>query len=83
MAKGRQKVQTSNYKISKSWGNNVSTATTAFQVVQNSPANAGAAGDTGLLPGSGRAPGGGQGKPLLVFLPAASLGQRGLQDHSP
>ena len=33
-------------------------------VVNNLPANAGAAGDVGLIPGSGRAPGGGNGNPL-------------------
>ena len=33
-------------------------------VVKNLPANAGAAGDVGLIPGSGRAPGGGNGNPL-------------------
>ena len=33
-------------------------------VVKTLPANAGAAGDVGLIPGSGRAPGGGNGNPL-------------------
>ena len=33
-------------------------------MVKNLPANAGAAGDVGLIPGSGRAPGGGNGNPL-------------------
>ena len=33
-------------------------------VVNNLPANAGAAGDTGLIPGSGRSPGGGNSNPL-------------------
>ena len=33
-------------------------------VVKNLPANAGTAGDVGLIPGSGRAPGGGNGNPL-------------------
>ena len=37
-------------------------------VVKNPPANAG---DAGLIPGSGRSPGGGNGKPL-VFLPGES-----------
>ena len=32
--------------------------------VKNPPANAGATGDTGLIPGSGRSPGGGNGNPL-------------------
>jgi len=34
-------------------------------VVKNLPANTGAAGDPGLIPGSGRFPGGGNGNPLL------------------
>ena len=33
-------------------------------VVKNLPANAGEAGDTGLIPGLGRSPGGGHGNPL-------------------
>ena len=33
-------------------------------VVKNLPANAGAAGDIGSIPGSGRFPGGGNGNPL-------------------
>ena len=33
-------------------------------VVKDPPANAGAAGDTGSIPGSGRTPGGGNGNPL-------------------
>ena len=33
-------------------------------VVKNLPANAGTAGDVGLIPGSGRAPGGGNGNSL-------------------
>ena len=33
-------------------------------MVKNPPASAGAAGDTGSVPGSGRPPGGGHGKPL-------------------
>ena len=33
-------------------------------MVNNLPANAGDAGDTGLIPGSGRSPGGGNGSPL-------------------
>ena len=33
-------------------------------VVRNLPANAGTAGDVGSIPGSGRAPGGGNGNPL-------------------
>ena len=33
-------------------------------VVKNLPANAGASGDVGSIPGSGRFPGGGNGNPL-------------------
>ena len=33
-------------------------------VVKNLPANAGDTGDSGLIPGSGRSPGGGHGNPL-------------------
>ena len=33
-------------------------------MVKNSPANAGDTGDPGLIPGSGRSPGGGYGYPL-------------------
>ena len=33
-------------------------------VVKNVPGNAGDAGDTGLIPGLGRSPGGGNGNPL-------------------
>ena len=33
-------------------------------VMKNSPANAGDARDAGLIPGSGRSPGGGHGNPL-------------------
>ena len=33
-------------------------------MVKNPPANAGAAGDAGLVTGSGRSPGGGHGNPL-------------------
>ena len=36
-------------------------------VVKNLPANAGAAGDTGLIPGSGRSPGEGNGNSLQYF----------------
>ena len=33
-------------------------------MVKNLPADAGDAGDSGLIPGSGRSPGGGNGNPL-------------------
>ena len=49
-------------------------------VVKNSPANAG---DASLIPGSGRAPGEGNGNPLQYFLLGKSHGQRSLEDYSP
>ena len=36
-------------------------------VVKNLPANAGAAGDSSFIPGSGRSPGGGNGNPLQIL----------------
>ena len=36
-------------------------------VVKNQPANAGDARDSGLVPGSGRSPGGGHSNPLQYF----------------
>ena len=45
-------------------------------VVKNLPANAGDAGAAVLIPGSGRSPGVGNGKPTPVFLPGGSHGQR-------
>ena len=36
-------------------------------MVKNPPANAGDAGDVDLIPGPGRAPGGGNGNPLQYF----------------
>ena len=41
------------------------------------------AGDSGLIPGSGRSPGGGHDKPPPAFLPGESHGQGGLMDYSP
>ena len=50
-------------------------------MVENPPANAG---DAGTIPGSGRAPGEGNGNPLTpVFLPGESYGQRSLEGYSP
>ena len=51
-------------------------------VVKNPLANARDAGDTGLILGSGRSPGGGNGNPL-VFLPGEPHGQRSLVGYSP
>ena len=41
------------------------------------------AGDVGLIPGSGRSPGEGNGNPTLVFLPEKSYGQRSMAGYSP
>ena len=40
-------------------------------------------GDAGSIPGSGRSPGGGHGKPTPVFWPAEIHGQRSLEGYSP
>ena len=47
------------------------------------PANAGDAGDVGLMPGSERSPGGGNGKSTPVFLPGKFHGQKSLVGYSP
>ena len=52
-------------------------------VVKNLPANAGDIRDTGLIPGSGRSPGGGQGNPLQYSCLKNPHGQRGLMGYSP
>ena len=44
---------------------------------KNLPANARNVRDVGLIPRSGRSPGGGNGNPTLVFLPGESHGQEG------
>ena len=50
-------------------------------MVKNPPANAGDARDAGSIPGSGRSPGGGNGKPTPVFF-ENSHGQRSLVGYS-
>jgi len=52
-------------------------------MVKNPPANARGQREAGLIPGSGRSPGGGHGKPTPVFLPGESHGQRNLVGYSP
>ena len=52
-------------------------------VVKNLPANAGDLRDTGLIPGLGRPPGVGSGKPTPVFLLGEYHGQRNLAGNSP
>jgi len=52
-------------------------------VVKNLPANAGGAGDPGVIPGSGRSSGGGNGNSLPVFVPGRLHGQQSLVGYSP
>ena len=51
-------------------------------MVKNLPADAGVLRDIGLIPESGRSPEGGHGKPLQLFLPGESHGQRSLVGYS-
>ena len=51
-------------------------------MVKNPSANAGDTGDVGLIPGSGRSPGEGNGN-TPVFLPRKFHGQRSLAGYSP
>ena len=50
-------------------------------VLKNLPVNAGDVRDAGLIPESGRSPGGGQ--PALMFLPGKSHRQRSLASYGP
>ena len=50
---------------------------------KESACNAGDAGDTGLMPGLGKSPRGGHGKPTPIFLPGESHGERKLEGSSP
>ena len=52
-------------------------------MVKNQSTNTGDTGDVGLIPGSGRSTGGGNGNPLQYFLPGKSHGQRSLAGCSP
>ena len=60
-----------------------SQASQVVLVVKNPPANARERRDAGLIPGSGRSPGGGAWQPSPVFLPGESHGQRCLAGYSP
>ena len=51
--------------------------------VKNPPAVQEAQELWGSIPGQGRSPGGGRGKPIPVFLPGDSHGQRSLEGCSP
>ena len=52
-------------------------------VVKNTPANAGDIRDGGLIPGSGRSPGGGNGNPLQYSRLENPHGERSLAGYSP
>ena len=52
-------------------------------VVKYLPANAGGAGDSSSIPGSGRSPGGGHGNPLQYSCLENPHGQRSLDGYSP
>ena len=52
-------------------------------VVKSLPASAGDVRDVGLIPGSGRAPGGGHGNPLQYSCLENPHGQRSLAGYSP
>ena len=52
-------------------------------VVKNPPANAGDLREEGLIPGSGRSPGEGNGNPLQYSYLKKSHGQRNLVGYSP
>ena len=52
-------------------------------VVKNPPADAGNIRDAGLIPGSGRSPGGGHGNPLQYSCLENPHGQRRLAGYSP
>ena len=52
-------------------------------MVKSLPAKAGDARDTGIIPGSERSHGGGNGNPLQYSLPGESHGQRSLVGYSP
>ena len=52
-------------------------------VVENPPANVGDIRNAGLIPGSGRSPGGGHGNPLQYSCLENSYGQKSLEGYSP
>ena len=54
-----------------------------ISAVNNPPANAGGARDSGSIPGSGRSTGGRAWQPTPVFLPGKFPGQRSLEGYRP
>ena len=63
--------------------NRVVGASQVALVVKNPPANAGDIRDVGLIPGSGRSPGGGHGYPLQYSCLENPHGQRSLVGYTP
>ena len=61
----------------------ITMASQVVLVIKNLPANAGDTEDEGLIPGSGRFPGGGYGNPLLYSCLENPHGQRSLPGYSP
>ena len=61
----------------------ISGASQVLLVLKNPPANAGDAGDPGLIPGWGRCPGGGRGNPLQYSCLENPQGQRSVVGYSP
>ena len=76
------------YQLCDNFGRVISTGSASIRlpdgsVVKPPPASAGDTRDTGLIPGSGRSLGGGNGNPTLVFLSWESHGLRSLVGYSP
>ena len=61
----------------------ITMASQVVLVIKNLPANAGDTEDEGLIPWSGRCPGGGYGNPLLYSCLENPHGQRSLPGYSP
>ena len=61
----------------------ITMASQVVLVIKNLPANAGDTEDEGLIPGSGRFPGGGYGNPLQYSCLENPHGQRSLPGYSP
>ena len=68
--------------ITNAIGNLIGTASQVALVVENQPANAGDTGDEGLIPGSGRSPGGGNTN-SLQYSCLKNPTDRGVVSHSP
>ena len=69
--------------MSQDWKSSLSLGFPGGSVIKNLPANAGDTGDMGLIPGSGRSPGGEKWPPTSIFLPGISHEKRSLVGYSP